>query len=288
MNKMFMQSPNSYIRRLKERTGRKNTQMAEYHYTALKKQTRKAAELNVQSFKPYEPPVAKQQTNDEHKKHSNVIDFIPEQYRDMVTTILDEESRIRVWAAQEVDSFVYDDDFRLLMLDEELTSGSTKLKNDRTVVLKDGLTAVVECTFIHFPLIYDEHWTLLVLNTFNGKWDFYNSLRSLNKKHAERARLLANEIAKDINLLTGTARMTDKVRIVANAPQQQPAYADCGVIVCYLMDRISRNKEINPKLSKEQRQKFRAKMAVKFLSDGPRSWSPKDNEQDDFETIVES
>ncbi|KAI8556180.1 hypothetical protein RHMOL_Rhmol05G0231900 [Rhododendron molle] len=249
---------------------------------------KKAAELNVQSFKTYKPPVAKQQTNDEHKEHSDVIDFIPEQYRYMITTILDDESRLRVWAAEEVDSFVFDDDFRVLMLDEALMSASTKLKNDRTVVLKDGLTAVVECTFIHFPLVYDEHWTLLVLNTLNGKWDFYNSIASLNKKHAERARLLANQIAKDINLLTGTARMTNKVRIVPNAPQQLPASADCGVIVCYLMDRISRNKKINPKLSKEQCKGFRAKMAVKLLTDRPRSRSPEDNEQDDFETIVES
>ncbi|KAI8538468.1 hypothetical protein RHMOL_Rhmol09G0106500 [Rhododendron molle] len=130
MNKMFMQSPNSYIRRLKERTGRKNTRMAEYHNTSLKNHPKKAAESNVESFRAYEPPVAKQQTNDEHKKHSidqnkdmNVIDFIPEQYRDMVTTILKDESRIRVWAAEEVDSFVFDDDFRFLMLDEALTSG---------------------------------------------------------------------------------------------------------------------------------------------------------------------
>ncbi|KAI8547391.1 hypothetical protein RHMOL_Rhmol07G0191900 [Rhododendron molle] len=200
---MFMQSPNSYIRRLKERTGRKNTRMADYHYTSLKKHPRKSVESNVESFRAYEPPVAKQQTNDEHKEHSidqnkdmDVIDFIPEQYRDVVTTILKDKSRI-------------------LMLDEPLTSG-------------------------------------------------------------------ANQIAKDINLLTGTVRMTNKVRIVPNAPQQHPASVDCGVIVCYLMDRISSNKEINPKLSKEECKRFRAKMAVKLLTDRPRSWSPEDNEQDDF------
>ncbi|KAI8570227.1 hypothetical protein RHMOL_Rhmol01G0017700 [Rhododendron molle] len=74
--------------------------MAEHHYTSLKKHPRKAAESNVESFRAYEPPVAKQQTNDERKEHSNdqnkdmnVIDFIPEQYRDMVTTILKDESR---------------------------------------------------------------------------------------------------------------------------------------------------------------------------------------------------
>ncbi|KAI8555269.1 hypothetical protein RHMOL_Rhmol05G0161900 [Rhododendron molle] len=217
------QSPNSYIKRLKKRTERKNTQMAEYHYTPLKKQPRKAAKLNVQSFKTYEPPVAKQQTNEEHKEHSNdqrkdmdVIDFIPEQYRDMVTTIIKDGSSICVWAAEELGCFVFDNDFRFLMLNETLTSG-------------------------------------------------------------------ANQIANDINALIGTVRMTNKVRTVPNAPQQHPESVDCGVIVCYLMDRISRNKEIDPNLSREQCIRFRAKMVVKLLTDRPRSWSPEDNEDDDFD-----
>ncbi|KAI8569170.1 hypothetical protein RHMOL_Rhmol02G0258000 [Rhododendron molle] len=131
MNKTFMRSPNSYIKRLKNRTGRKNTKIAEYHYTPLKKQTRKGAELNVESFKAYEPPVATQQTtNDEHKEHSDdqkkvmeAIDFIPTEYRVMVTTILKDESRILVWAGEELDNYVYDDDFRFLMLDDALTCG---------------------------------------------------------------------------------------------------------------------------------------------------------------------
>lgn len=65
-----------------------------------------------------------------------------------------------------------------------------RLKDQRTDVLKDNLKAALDCTLIHFPLVYDDHWTLLVLNTLNGKWDFYNSLARLNKKHAERAKQL--------------------------------------------------------------------------------------------------
>ncbi|KAG5560076.1 hypothetical protein RHGRI_003386 [Rhododendron griersonianum] len=120
MNKAFMQSPNSYIKRLKKRTGRKTTQTAEYHYTLLTKQPRKAAELNVLTF---------------------------------------------------------------------------------------------------------------------------NSLTSI----------------------------------------QFSCSVDCGVIVCYLMNRISRNKEIDQKLSREQCTRFRAKMAVKLLTDRPRSWSPEDNENAIFD-----
>ncbi|KAG5557364.1 hypothetical protein RHGRI_007576 [Rhododendron griersonianum] len=104
MNKAFLQSPNSYIKRLKKRTGRKTTQTAEYHYTLLTKQPRKAAELNVQTFQDYEAPIAKQQTtNVEHEEHSNdqeneknVIDFIPEQYRDMVNQIANDINTIMV------------------------------------------------------------------------------------------------------------------------------------------------------------------------------------------------
>ncbi|KAG5562216.1 hypothetical protein RHGRI_005077 [Rhododendron griersonianum] len=190
------------------------------------KDQKKAAELNVQSFKDYEPPIALQQTtNVEHEEHSNdqekdmdVIDFIPEQYRDMVRTILKDGSSIRVWAAEDIGCFVFDDDFRFLVLNEALTSG-------------------------------------------------------------------ANQIANDINTLMveGTVRMTNKVRTVTNTPQQHPESVDCGVIVCYLMNRISRNKEIDPKLSQEQCIRFRAKMAVKLLTDTPRSWSPEDNEDDDFD-----
>ncbi|KAI8572999.1 hypothetical protein RHMOL_Rhmol01G0244900 [Rhododendron molle] len=220
-----MRSPNSYIKRLKNRTGRKNTKNAEYHYTPLKKQTRKGAELNVESFKAYEPPVATQQTtNDEHKEHSDdqkkemeAIDFIPTEYRVMVTTILKDESRILVWAGEELDNYVYDDDFRFLMLDDALTCG-------------------------------------------------------------------ANQIANDINgLIPGTIRITNKVRTVRATPQQHPDSYDCGVIICYLMNRISRNKEIDPNLSRQQCIRFRAKIAVKLLSDRPRSWNPEDNEDSDFD-----
>ncbi|KAI8574125.1 hypothetical protein RHMOL_Rhmol01G0330000 [Rhododendron molle] len=292
MNKTFMRSPNSYIKRLKNKTGRKNTKIAEYHYTPLKKQTRKGAELNVESFKAYEPPVATQQTtNDEHKEHSDdqnkemeAIDFIPTEYRVMVTTILKDESRILVWAGEELDNYVYDDDFRFLMLDDALTCGLMKLKEQRTDVLKDSLAAAMQCTFIHFPLLHCNHWTLLVLNTLNGRWDLYNSLAKLNKKHADRAKQLANQIANDINgLIPGTIRITNKVRTVTATPQQHPDSYDCGVIVCYLMNRISRNKEIDPNLSRQQCIRFRAKIAVKLLSDRPRSWNPEDNEDSDFD-----
>ncbi|KAI8540398.1 hypothetical protein RHMOL_Rhmol09G0260700 [Rhododendron molle] len=292
MNKTFMRSPNSYIKRLKNRTGRKNTKIAEYHYTPLKKQTRKGAELNVESFKAYEPPVAMQQTtNDEHKEHSDdqkkemeAIDFIPTEYRVMVTTILKDESRILVWAGEELDNYVYDDDFRFLMLDDALTCGLMKLKEQRTDVLKDSLAAAMQCTFIHFPLLHCNHWTLLVLNTLNGRWDLYNSLAKLNKKHADRAKQLANQIANDINgLIPGTIRITNKVRTVRATPQQHPDSYDCGVIVCYLMNRISRNKEIDPNLSRQQCIRFRAKIVVKLLSDRPRSWNPEDNEDSDFD-----
>ncbi|KAG5557089.1 hypothetical protein RHGRI_007373 [Rhododendron griersonianum] len=263
MNKAFLQSPNSYIKRLKKRTGRKTTQTAEYHYTLLMKQPRKAAELNVQTFQDYEAPIAKQQTtNVEHEEHSNdqeneknVIDFIPEQYRDMVRIILEDGSSIRVWAAEDLECFVFDDDFRVLVLDEALTTGivgaysqilmdqnkmkkerttqpkfslgldtrtsymfSTrftimKLKAERTDVLKQGLAAAMECTFIHFPLVFFNHWTLLVLNTLNGRWDFYNSLARLNKKHVEKAKQLVNQIANDINtiMVEGTVQITNKV-----------------------------------------------------------------------------
>ncbi|KAG5562396.1 hypothetical protein RHGRI_005209 [Rhododendron griersonianum] len=288
MNKAFLQSPNSYIKRLKKRTGRKTTQTAEYHYTLLTKQPRKAAELNVQTFQDYEAPIAKQQTtNVEHEEHSNdqeneknVIDFIPEQYRDMVRIILEDGSSIHVWAAEDLECFVFDDDFRVLVLDEALTTGIMKLKAERTDVLKQGLAAAMECTFIHFPLVFFNHWTLLVLNTLNGRWDFYNSLARLNKKHVEKAKQLVNQIANDINTIVveGTVQITNKVRVVTHTPQQHPEYVDCGVIVCYLMNRISRNKEIDPNLSREQCTRFRAKMAVKLLTDKPRSWSLEDNE----------
>ncbi|KAG5564373.1 hypothetical protein RHGRI_000538 [Rhododendron griersonianum] len=293
MNKAFLQSPNSYIKRLKKRTGRKTTQTAEYHYTLLTKQPRKAAELNVQTFQDYEVPIAKQQTtNVEHEEHSNdqeneknVIDFIPEQYRDMVRIILEDGSSIRVWAAEDLECFVFDDDFRVLVLDEALTTGIMKLKAERTDVLKQGLAGAMECTFIHFPLVFFNHWTLLVLNTLNGRWDFYNSLARLNKKHVEKAKQLVNQIANDINtiMVEGTVQITNKVRVVTHTPQQHPEYVDCGVIVCYLMNRISRNKEIDPNLSREQCTRFRAKMAVKLLTDKPRSWSLEDNEDAVFD-----
>ncbi|KAG5524623.1 hypothetical protein RHGRI_031331 [Rhododendron griersonianum] len=226
MNKAFLQSPNSYIKRLKKRTGRKTTQTAEYHYTLQTKQPRKAAELNVQTFQDYEAPIAKQQTtNVEHEEHSNdqeneknVIDFMSEQYRDMVRIILEDGSSIRVWAAEDLECFVFDDDFRVLVLDEALTTR-------------------------------------------------------------------ANQIANDINtiMVEGTVQITNKVRVVTHTPQQHPEYVDCGVIVCYLMNRISRNKEIDPNLSREQCTRFRAKMAVKLLTDKPRSWSLEDNEDAVFD-----
>ncbi|KAG5556756.1 hypothetical protein RHGRI_007127 [Rhododendron griersonianum] len=131
----------------------------------------------------------------------------------MVRIILEDGSSIRVWAAEDLDCFVFDDDFRVLVLDEALTTGIMKLKAERSDVLKQGLAAAMECTFIHFPLVFFNHWTLPVLNTLNGRWDFYNSLARLNKKHVEKAKQLANQIANDINtiMVEGTVRITNKI-----------------------------------------------------------------------------
>ncbi|KAG5549869.1 hypothetical protein RHGRI_014987 [Rhododendron griersonianum] len=89
-----------------------------------------------------------------------------------------------------------------------------------------------------------------------------------NNEHKE---MQAAQIAKHINHFTGTLQMTNKVTSKANAPQQHPDSSDCGSIVCYLMDRISRNKEIDPNLLRENCMRYKAKIVVKLLTDKPRS-----------------
>ncbi|KAL0917541.1 hypothetical protein M5K25_012607, partial [Dendrobium thyrsiflorum] len=103
-------------------------------------------------------------------------------------------------------------------------------------------TAVEQVNLILVPIIHGQHWTLLVCNLRQKKWEFYDSLPKPTHKAIlpEVIRYLyeetQNAFDEDIRLWP--------IETIANIPTQANS-VDCGMYVCKYMETVTQLEQIN-------------------------------------------
>ncbi|CAL5388620.1 unnamed protein product [Camellia sinensis] len=123
-------------------------------------------------------------------------------------------------------------------------------------LLNNMMLEAVKERYLLFPVFNEKHWTLLVLDTKNGLWKFYNSMRP------------STETDNHLN-------EANKVRKVIEKYLQ---YHNLKLIeVCYLMREYVCNKDIFPNLTKEECHQIRANIIDALLT----------NQQTDTQQIVD-
>ncbi|CAL5392707.1 unnamed protein product [Camellia sinensis] len=150
-------------------------------------------------------------------------------------------------------------------------------------LLNNMMLEAVKERYLLFPIFNEKHWTLLVLDTENGSWKFYNSMRPSTEtdNHLNEANKVRKVIEKYLQhhnpkLIEGN-KFHEETEIAMNCPQQVDHSLDCGVIVCYLMREYVCNKDIFPNLTKEECHQIRADIIDALLT----------NQQTDTQQIVD-
>lgn len=154
-----------------------------------------------------------------------------------------------------------------------------KAGDESTKILKHMMTRTSRYRYLLLPINHLFHWTLLVLDTEEGTWKFYNSMRprkGIMDASLEAARQLKIQIdTYDKSKTSGIFSTQDceEIEQVVDSPQQAPGSLDCGVIVCYIIRQYFRNEEVGSKLPKSECRRMRADILHTFLNDELNSWN---------------
>ncbi|KAG5520591.1 hypothetical protein RHGRI_033241 [Rhododendron griersonianum] len=57
------------------------------------------------------------------------------------------------------------------------------------------------------------------------------------------------------------------------SPQQRPGTVDCGIIVCYIIDKLAQGDRIPESLTTDEIRQYRVLLLQRFLHDKPRTWT---------------
>ncbi|KAI8029302.1 Pre-mRNA-splicing factor ATP-dependent RNA helicase DEAH1 [Camellia lanceoleosa] len=97
--------------------------------------------------------------------------------------------------------------------------------------------------YIHFPMWYRSHWTLLVYDTESGVWKHFNSMRPQNKNeeaHFKEVMFLKKQVLSYVMCTIeaaandGMASTQDVVAIIESVVDC-PQHLDYAIIMCYVM-----------------------------------------------------
>lgn len=170
-----------------------------------------------------------------------------------------------------------------------LTSGFLKLiaghtHEERQSILGNMMRNTSAYRYLLFPIHNNFHWTLLVLDTEEGTWRFYNSRRPrTGVDHSlESAKILKIALDNYFKGNLGGLFCTQDCQPIQQeeAPQQVAGSLDCGVIVCYIIRQYFRNGTVETKLPKLECRKLRAEIIHDFINDEANSWKPEHNLED--------
>ncbi|GMQ09173.1 hypothetical protein CsSME_00052647 [Camellia sinensis var. sinensis] len=140
--------------------------------------------------------------------------------------------------------------------------------------------------YLHFPLHFKYHWTIVVSNMDDGVWKHYNSMRprdGFEDIHLAQANIVKTYIESHIQKLLSTSDMADTLtpsdyvkplQSVDACPQQDPNFLNCGVVLCYIMRQHALHEPIEPVLDKEAWLAMRALLVEAFLNDPERTNHP--------------
>ncbi|KAI7992198.1 hypothetical protein LOK49_LG12G02224 [Camellia lanceoleosa] len=126
----------------------------------------------------------------------------------------------------------------------------------RSRYVLDNLRATKLFRYVHFSLCKDSHWTLVVYDTEDGSWKYFNSMRPRTEivdVHYMEALSLKNIVSKVQRQTIGndsidTQDYDPPLESVADCPQQRPESLDCAIIVCVVMCQYVRYVEVRRSL----------------------------------------
>ncbi|KAI8572522.1 hypothetical protein RHMOL_Rhmol01G0205900 [Rhododendron molle] len=149
--------------------------------------------------------------------------------------------------------------------------------------LASNMRKALPARFLLFPILIRFHWTLLVLDKWEGHWKFYNSLSKRNGKdeYCDATTLLRKVVASHINIDTREvhkASIPDTVEIVKNSPQQPVGrkvllLVDCAIVVISIMKKYINNEEQSTQITMEECRQIRTELIHLFLNDTTKSLS---------------
>ncbi|KAF7148998.1 hypothetical protein RHSIM_Rhsim03G0108200 [Rhododendron simsii] len=124
-----------------------------------------------------------------------------------------------------------------------------KTPEERLILLGKMMPKTKSYRYLLFPIHHGFHWTLLVLDTEEGSWKFYNSKRPRTgvDSNCEVAVQLKHQLetywkSKTLGLVC--TQDCQSIEQVETSPQQGDSSLDCGVIVCYIIRQHMRNESI--------------------------------------------
>ncbi|XP_058216915.1 uncharacterized protein LOC131327801 [Rhododendron vialii] len=133
------------------------------------------------------------------------------------------------------------------------------------------------------------HWTVLVYDIEDGQWRHYNSIRPTGRKadaYLKDARLMKRYVEGFVKknhtptfiLSSQNETIFEKQKFDAPiispaSPQQRPGTVDCGIIVCYIIDKLAHGESIPESLTTDEIREYRVLLLMRFLYDEPRTWT---------------
>ncbi|KAG5557424.1 hypothetical protein RHGRI_007612 [Rhododendron griersonianum] len=133
------------------------------------------------------------------------------------------------------------------------------------------------------------HWTVLVYDIEDGQWRHYNSIRPTGKNadaYLTDARLMKSYVEGFVKknhtptfmLSSQNETIFEKQKfdapIISPASlQQRPRTVDCGIIVCYIIDKLAQGDRIPESLTTNEIRQYRVLLLQRFLHDKPRTWT---------------
>ncbi|GMP68495.1 hypothetical protein CsSME_00028102 [Camellia sinensis var. sinensis] len=158
--------------------------------------------------------------------------------------------RAIIWAGTKEDVFVHFSNIRNLVCPSWGERKCMRLQNDmvkhtsatsREKYLEMHIRAASNVRYIHFPMCFKSHWTLVLYDTEDGVWKYYNSLRPRNRGediHYKEALVLKEQVlnyvrrARQAVSHEDVVAMQDGDRILESIVDYP---LDCAIIVCYIM-----------------------------------------------------
>ncbi|KAH7833202.1 hypothetical protein Vadar_004062 [Vaccinium darrowii] len=136
--------------------------------------------------------------------------------------------------------------------------------------LQKQVDKALPARFFLFPILFQAHWTLLVLDKEQCNWKFYNPLRVRHGTdgYCGATDNLRKVIAEYINSQTRqmlNIKITEKVEIVKNSPQQSSGSVDCGIVVISIMKKYMKNESQTSAITTDECRQIRAHLIHTFL-----------------------
>ncbi|KAH7861644.1 hypothetical protein Vadar_028840 [Vaccinium darrowii] len=136
--------------------------------------------------------------------------------------------------------------------------------------LQKQVDKALPARFFLFSILFQAHWTLLVLDKEQCKWKFYNPLRIRHGTdgYCGATDNLRKVIAEYINSQTRqmlNIKITEEVEIVKNSPQQSSGSVDCGIVVISIIMKYMMNESQTSAITTDECRKIRADLIHTFL-----------------------